>query len=390
MKSITMTSDSQAVLAGSIVHEGERSDESAEITIAFYENEVPAFVSAEMERLYENVYSSLARLGIYGEDGNASTYVARKGGAAIAVFLFRRVQGEVSVLNEQIKLDEQEILRFANAVFGAYKSVNAISFHAIDASIRKFPFPFQRYYCLSDIILDLPATESDYLASLGKSTRSNIKRHMSRLRRNCPSFRFEVYAKEAASEQHIRGIIELSSARMAAKNKQTYINAEETARIIDLAKVYGVVCVGTIDGRLCAGAICYCVGTHYFMHVIAHDPAYDDYRLGMICCYLSICDAIARSGSEYRFMESTHRYKFDFLGVRMEFDNLVVYRSRAHFLLNGDRVCKTALKAYVRQARLWLLLAEHRSGFVSRVIARCMQNLRNLKRSGAVFLWGRK
>ncbi len=124
------------------------------------------------------------------------------------------------------------------------------------------------------------------------------------------------------------------------------------------------------------------------MHVIAHDPAYDDYRLGTLCNYLTICECITRGGTECRLMGSSHQYKFDFLGARLDFDYLAVYRSRAHFLLDGGRVIQMACKTAVRRIRLWFLDAERRTDFASRIAARCVQHLRRLKRSRYVVLLG--
>lgn len=384
MESATIASDHQAVFPAIVDPEVVRAIDSEEVTISFYENEVPAFVDVEMEQLYENVYTSLSRLRIYNEVGNASTYVASKGGKAIAVFLFRCIQGEVTVLNKQIRIDQEEIRRFTHAIFATFGSVNVISFNAIQTQTSRLLFPHQRCYYMSDVALNLPATEAGYMASLGKTTRSNLKRHMNRLKRENTSFDFEVYMGGEAGEQHIRRIIELSTARMAIKYKDTYFDEEGVKRVISLAKVCGFVCVATIDGRVCAGQIGYCVGKNYFLHVIAHDPMYDSYRLGTICFYLSICECIARGGKEVRFGGSTHRYKFDFLGVCIDFDCLTIYRSHAHLLLNGHRIFKTAFKAYIRQTKLWFLLAERRDSLASRVAARLVHRLRNWKRSGGV------
>lgn len=376
--------------ASLIDHVAGRPLESEEAAISIYEDEVPPFVEAEIGRLYESVYTSLARFRIYGEIDHVSTYVARKNGKVIAVFLFRREQGEVKVLNKQVKIDEAEVRRFVKAMFSAFRSVTVISFWAIETATSGLEFPHQRSYCLSDIVVTLPATAEEYLASLGKQTRRHIRSGMKKIRQSFPSFRYEVYAKEAVSEQHIREIIRLSSARMAVKDKVPYNSDEETERLIRLARVCGSVVVATIDDQVCAGTICYRVGATCFMHTLSHDPQYDSYKLGTLCCYLTICETIARDGRILRFGGSTHRYKFEFRGVWLGFDRLFIYRSRVHLLRDGGRVLKTALGAYAARAKLWLLLAEQRDNFTSRVAVSLVQGLRNLKRSGEGLLAMRK
>ena len=40
------------------------------ITIACYQNHVPPFVETEMERLYQNIFSSIAQFRVYGALAN--------------------------------------------------------------------------------------------------------------------------------------------------------------------------------------------------------------------------------------------------------------------------------------------------------------------------------
>ncbi|MFC6518689.1 GNAT family N-acetyltransferase [Undibacterium arcticum] len=349
--------------------------ESEEISISLYENEVPAFVEAELERLYENIFSSLEKFRVEGTATNASTYVVRKGAEVITVFLFRRENGKVEVLNQAIKIEEVEVCRFADAIFSAFKSVTVITFHAVQTTIRKLPFPYQRFNCLEDIVLTLPNTSQQYLASLGKNMRRNIKRYMSKLTQSFPSFCYEVYEKEEASEQHIRDIIRLSSARMAVKKKVTLHNEEKTERLIRLVRRYGFVGVVTIDGRVCAGLIGSHCGANYASHVVAHASEYDDYMVGMLCYYLTICECIDRDFKEFHFLWGRSEYKYKLLGVQRDLDHLAVYRSRAQFLLNGDMVLKNAFKGYGRQAKRWLLDPKRTDSLIGRVAIRIADSM---------------
>lgn len=379
MESTTVVSDSQPAFGATVDHETGRSTDSEEITISFYENEVPAFVETELERLYENIFSSLAKFRIEGTARNASAYVVRKGGKAITVFLFRRKNGKVEVINEVIKIDEVDVCRFAHTIFAAFKAVTVISFHAMQTTIRKLPFPYQRFNCLEDIVLTLPGTSQEYQASLGKNMRTSIKRYMKKLDLNFSSFCYEVYTDEEVSEQHIRDIIRLSSARMAVKNEMSAHSEEKTEQLIRLVRMYGLVGVAMIDGRVCAGVICSRFGANYFMHIIAHDPAYDDYRLGKLCCYLNICECINRGGREFHFLWGRYEYKYRFLGVQRDLDHLAVYRSRAQFLLNGNMVLKNAFKGYGRQAKRWLLDPKRTDSFIGRIATKVIGSMQNLR-----------
>jgi hypothetical protein len=170
---------------------------------------------------------------------------------------------------------------------------------------------------------------------------------------------------------------------MASKSKVSSNDDEELERIVAMAKESGVVCVATIDGRICAGVINYRLGTDFFMPVIAHDAQYNEYRLGTICCFLSVCECIARGCKAYHFMWGRYEYKYRLGGIQRDLDHLVVYRSRVAQLLNADVALRAALEGRLRQSRRWVqdqLTHQGQGGLVSRIVFRLVNDLRRLKR----------
>jgi hypothetical protein len=365
---------------------------SEHVSIVCHEDEVPTFVEAELERLYGHIFSSLMHFRTYDDAArNMSTYIVRRNNAIVTIFLFRREKGRVKVLNEGMKLDEQEVRRFASHIFSTYENVNAISFHAVRTEIERLPFPYQRFICSNDIVLTLPDSREAYLASLGKSTRSYLHRYENKLRRTFPSFRIEIFEKDEINEQDIRDIARLNRARMASKDKVSSNDDDEAERIIRVAKACGLVAVVRIDGQVRAGVINYRVGNNYFMVVIAHDPEYNDYRLGTVCCFLTICECIARGGKEFHFLWGQYEYKYRLGGIQWDLDRLAVYRSHTRFLLSADLALKNAIQGYLDQARQWLQYTIRHEGKDSpkvRVILGLLNGMRGLKRFGARLLPG--
>lgn len=357
--------------------------EAGQITL--YERAVPPFVEPALDTLYGHVFSSLTQFRIYdGIDANTHTYVAQSGGKTSAVLLFRVRGKQVQVLNEQISMASYEISRFARYVFNVYPGVEMVVFRAVRTGTRQLTFPYQEFYRTEDIVLHLPSTADAYMASLGKATRKNMKYHGNRLRRNYPQLNFDVFVDGDIDEQQVRDIIEQNRARMAIKNKSSEIDSAETERLVRLVRRNGLVSVMTLDGRVVAGTVCSRVGANYFMHINAHDPAYDDARLGKLCCFMTICECIGRGGKEFHFMWGRFEYKYLLLGVQQDFSELILYRSRAHMLLNGMSAMRTAFNGYSREWKFRLLdIADHPEDCngVSRLLARALNQVRTLKRS---------
>jgi len=359
-----------------------------DISITCYDNEVPPFVEPEMDRLYGNIFSSLIEFSVYGwVAGTTSTYVVSRDKQIVTLLLFKRSHGRIQVLNESIHLSPEDIQRFADFTFQRYPDVQAISFKAIETEEGELGFPHQRFNHLEDITLALPSTTEEYLASLGKNTRRNIKRYTDRLLRTFPTCRFEVFEGSAIREEDVRAMIQFNHERMADKNIVSVIDEEETRRIIRLVQRCGLVGIMTIDGRIAAGALSYRAGSNYFLNVLAHAPRYDDYCIGFLCCYRTICECIARGGTEFHFLWGRYEYKFTLGAVRRDLANVTLYRSWVQVAQHADLAWQQARDGYARRAKLWVKYGDTP---LSRRARQLVQHVQNAKRAAQHFSQARK
>ncbi|HZW20303.1 GNAT family N-acetyltransferase [Noviherbaspirillum sp.] len=330
-----------------------------EISVSCLVNEIPAYVEPELDRIYEHHFSSLPFLRLYCDAGHdVNTYVVRRDGVAFVILLFRVNGGIAHVLNTMIRIEHAEVLRFARYVFEHFDTVWAINFRAVQSDVDNLPFPFQRHNSQERFPVALPATPQEYTARLGRSTREAIKRYRKKLLQDFPSFSCRFYVNEEIDEHDVNALIDLSAARIALKKKRFGIDAADRKRIMHLARMRGFVCIIRINGCICAGTINFRVGNAYFLEVITNDQAYNDYRLGTICCYMTLCECIARGGTKYDFGGGWNHYKVKFLGVQQDMDCVEIYRSRMHLVQKSHRAAKTFVDGYVRQMKLWLLAHE--------------------------------
>jgi CelD/BcsL family acetyltransferase involved in cellulose biosynthesis len=345
--------------------------------IRFYDNEVPAFAEAELERLYQCLMSTVARFDLYEAAPGASTYVVREGGQVTALFLFRRERTHVTVYNEQMPLAAADIRRFADAVFARYRAVSLISFYAIDTDAGAIGYPVQQRVCLEDIQMTLPMSGDAYLSALGKSTRANLLNGHRRLLRDFPSFRFEVYPGAAADEEQVRQIVAFNKARMSEKQQTSVHTERSTGQLYRLVQKYGLVGVATTGLGICAGVIALRVGSHYFLAVLAHDSRYNPYQLGKLCCYFSILDAIERGCKQYHFGWGRFDYKYKLLGQLTDLYQIELYRARPWMLLHAPRIAQLAGVAAFRRLKRRVATAERGTGRSDR----CIRSAANVARA---------
>ena len=328
---------------------------AGDVSISCYEKDIPAFVADEMRNLYENIFSSLEKFKALGEMNGACAYVLRRGDMVSSAFLFLKEGKRVHVLNEFIRIDDEELKQFTRYIFERYDDVTIISFRAIQPGITAFPYPHQRHNCIEDIVLTLPDSVQEYQTRLGKNMRKNVKTYLERIKRKYPSFSYAVYDTPDVDEDHIRSIIRFNRERTVSKNKAVGIDKDEIEKTIELVKSCGMVAAVTIDGEICAGKLFFKVGDNYFSLLNAHSPEFNEYRLGTLCNYLSICECIARGGKEYHFLWGREEFKYRFLGEQRDYDEMVIYRSSLGMLMNGRIALNTALMGRARQIRLWML-----------------------------------
>jgi hypothetical protein len=325
--------------------------------VTCYENEVPDFVETELERLYGNLFSSLPYLGIYGKlTQGTSTCVIRNDDEITTIFLFQLRGRHAKVINEGMKISAEELRLFSIYIFSEYKSVDFISFDAVMLPVEQIPWTHQRISRPCELVLELPDTEEEYLASLSKHFRTNIKRALTRLPAEHPSFRIDFYDAADVKESHIHSIIDLNKTRMGCVKKVYKREQDEVQRLTKLCKSLGLVGVMTIEGKVCGGSIGYRVGNSHFGGIISHEAKYDKYSLGTLCIFLCIRECIARGYKQFNFMSGNNDYKASLGGLPRDLENVLVYRSRAKFLLNPDVAVKMLLEKILGQARLTVQL----------------------------------
>ena len=89
------------------------------------------------------------------------------------------------------------------------------------------------------------------------------------------------------------------------------------------------------------------------MHVIAHDPRYDDLRLGFLCCALTIEAAIASRAERFHFLWGFYDYKTRLGGQKQSLYRAVVFSSWWHGLSHPLLLAGQVAQRIRRKIRQW-------------------------------------
>lgn len=298
-----------------------------------YTDHIPDYAEHELARLHAGRYSSLPHFEIYGLTEQASTYVARRGEQATTLLLYRRDGPIVRVLNEGIPLTMDAAQRFAAHMFQRERPPAAVLLRAVQMDDAPADALTQRVDCEQDSVLPLPADHQAYLNSLGSCTRSLLKNRLNKIRREHPSFAFHVAEQDRIDPQHVRTILALHRERGSSWRHAVQLDAGEEARVMQMVARCGLVGVAVIGGRCCGGSICYRNGDVVSARFLAHDAAYDLYRLGFLCAYLMCATCVEHSGiQQFNFGWGKEAYKFRLGGKPRTLSDVMIYRNQTQRL----------------------------------------------------------
>lgn len=318
--------------------------------IEILEPPFPDYFRKTLENLYENVFCTADMYVKAHGCADISAYVAYFKGGISCILLFTRTKNSVTVLNEIFSLAIDEMERFARFIF-ATLSARTIQFSSVSLSRGPINLLHQRFNSTEDIVIALPDSTQEYKSLLGKNMRSSITRFQRRITSEFPKMVFEFFAGHEVSASIIDEVIALSKARIESKQQIATHTLDSVKKLQNSVRNYGVVVLASMDGRVCGGVICTNVAGNFFMHVIAHDPTFDKYRLGKICCYMSICDAINRGAREYHLLCGRYEYKYRFLGLQRDFERVIIYRSYASLAIKIRLYSQTAFRGYGRRVK---------------------------------------
>lgn len=325
--------------------------EDTGLATEFHHWPLPSYVWPALERCYHSIFCSEPQLRISGcLTPRVEAWVVRRDGRITSLILFERDGRQARVLNEVFVISANALTQFADAVFEHYRDIHIISFRA--AKLDAVP---NRYFHLSaemsdDYLLNLPASPAEWQQSLSSRTREKLRYYLRRAYQRAPGLAFRTLQVGEFNLAQIKQIIALNRARMQVKGKRFGMSATEEYQVCQLLLERGQVSVLEIHGKICAGLLCARVDGDVFMHVIAHDPACDELRLGLLCCALTIEDAIRRRSQRFHFLWGRYDYKTRLGGERQALSRVLIFRHPWGLIHQPGHV----LSHLMTSARAWI------------------------------------
>lgn len=342
--------------------------------VTLYENRIPWFLSDAMERKYRSIYCVIRRMQLYESIRGASAYISTKSAQIDTILLFRITGRAVYVLNQQIHLNTEQIVRFCKFIFMRYGIATRIEFYALDTIVDRAlcSFVYQEISALEEQVIVLPKTEAAYLQ--GSSARL-IRRwlaHYRKLETEHPSCRFEVRLREAIEPRHVRALVGLTEKRMQFKHRSPYIKESEIELLVELARTHGCMGLIYIGDELCAGSLGYIAGDRCFLRMTGHDPKWNAYALGNTVQVKIILHCISKGMKEVLLMGGGSDAKARLLAKKRMYNSLTIYRSRQLPVHDWKRYAENKVKLVAGTCKHIVTRKANSAGISGRAMKACV------------------
>lgn len=338
----------------------EKSDGSEVIEESVYSDDLPGFTVEMLDKLYGSLYCTLPAIALMAQGScpGVTTYVHRQAhGLRLlpdTVLMFRQNEHAVQVINEGMQLSGESIERFCEYLFAKQTKTTQINFHAIAKSAMTSSRPSLWWSCTEDIVVTLPDSTDTYWTRLGKSTRKSMKKSLSRAQRELAGFFYCVKERSAIDEGSIRQIVDFNHARMAQKGRQSALDESAVIQLIGMMHSHGYAGLMMSGKRVCAGTLTCRFGDDVFSLVNAHDPTFDQLRLGNLSRHLMVLSAIDAGAQRFHLLGGNLSGKQAALGKRQRLYHLTVYRTRAVVVSDLTGIARRTASACVYRMRSWL------------------------------------
>jgi CelD/BcsL family acetyltransferase involved in cellulose biosynthesis len=277
--------------------------------------------------------------------------------------LLVRVDGDtIEVLNKTFAIAPPDAERACGALFRAFPGTRRIHLEVMFPP-SELHVPRRVLNQTDHWVIDLPADVDAYLASLGKSTRRNLRRYEHRLRRAYPELSIRTESGDRSAEYFER-FTQWKSQWLASQGRTSMWDTEDDLAegFVELARARGEIQIVSCAGEEVSIVYSFEVGHSMYGAQAAFRPDMDRYHLGLLSlCWLA-GEAMDRGLSELNLMWGTGYYK-ERLGARpARATGISVFRTQSARLHSLDEGADILLRDLRRLGERYYWRARHRAG----------------------------
>jgi hypothetical protein len=235
--------------------------------------------------------------------------------------------GKRILLNGPAEIDGAEAREFLRRRNAARLDVLRMSAAKFEGPAPGLAQPTVAFYG-EDVMVAMPGTKQELLASLGSNKRQQLGKYTRRLQREWPTgIEWVCLAKDEITEQMFSAVVQFNSMRLSSKGKRTLWQDAMTHQRWQLSRRIGLLCGIRVNGEFVSGAVSYISGQDAYYALIGHHPEYDYWNLGNLTTWLTMEKCLERGVRRFHFLWGLSEYKLRFGGEVKPLYTLSFYRN---------------------------------------------------------------
>jgi hypothetical protein len=286
------------------------------------------------------------------------------------VLLVRLAGDTIEVLNKTFAIAPPDVARACGALFRAFPAARRIHLEVLfPPSELRAP---RRVLAGTDHwVVRLPDSVEAYTASLGASTRRNLRRYEKRLRRDHPEVSVRVEDGSRSAERFER-FVAWKRSWFASQGRTSMWDTEPglAEGFVELARSRGEIQVVSCGGEEVSIVFAFPVGHAMYGAQAAFSHDLQEYHLGLLALYWLAGDAIERGITELNLMWGTGYYKERLGAEPVRATGLSVFRSQAARLHSLDEGSEIVLRDLRSLGERYYWRARHGAGSAARATLR--------------------
>ena len=289
------------------------------------------------------------------------------------VVLFTGKGDTVQVLNKAFAVAPFDAERACRALFRAFPHVRRIHLEVVFPPSR-LGLSKRVLYTTDHMVVDLPSSTEEYLASLSKRMRKHLRTYRNRLQHDFSDITTEVFP--SAGDERVPALFDQlrrwKTKRFGSRGQMTYWQKDPRLvnRFLALLARRGEVRLTTLDGRIAAIVFDFPVGDEMCAQESATDPDLDHYGLALLSDYWEACDAISRRFRALNMLWGTEEHKARLGATPRTATALSVFADQRSRLYSLDEAREVAWRTMKRRAEHQYWRTRHAAGRRLRSAAR--------------------
>ena len=287
---------------------------------------VSAALAGEVEERYGRHYSTLDYIEVFDDLEPAGAVLLER---PRHVLLYALRGGAVEVLTRRFAIAPEDARRACTALLRAFPRVRMVHLEVLFPP-HELGLPVRVLYSAENLVISLPDDLDGYLASLGGSTRRNLRTYQNRVRRDFPDLATTISPAGEGAEELFAQYLAWKRPRLEGKGGVYFDRRpDRKIRFVELLRRRGEVHETSAGGRIIALVFTFPVGRGLCLAQYAYDPDLSYYHLGLLIQYWVLTDAIARGMTHIDLLPGTSYYKERLGALPERGTNVSVFRSQA-------------------------------------------------------------